>query len=162
MFSRAKLFFCQLELLLLLLLLMLLLFFCRSQCRRRLVSIVKRDSLFNRLSSVCKFQISNLKWLILHPNETLSYPTEFFIHLPSESVWTVGVRWYADVITKFSRTHRFPQFSLGLRFRSDGPLFIFDPSAYASDSARKLWEILRRRSQYLFILFGSHSACSSI
>ena len=93
---------------------------------------------YNRLSSVCKFQISNLKWLILHPNETLSYPTEFFIHLPSESVWTVGVRWYANVITKFSRTHRFPQFSLGLRFRSDGPLFIFDPSAYASDSARKL------------------------
>ena len=123
---------------------------------------------YNRLSSVCKFQISNLKWLILYLNETLSYPTEFFIHLPSESVWTVGVRWYADVLTKFSWTHRFPQFSLGLRFRcarsarSDGPLFIFDPSAYASDSARKLWETLRRRSQYLFILFGSHSACSSI
>ena len=83
-----------------------------------------------------------LKWLILRPNETLSYPTNFFLHLPSESVWTVSVRWYPDVITKFSRICRFPQFSLGLRFRcprsarSDGPLFIFDPSAYASDSAR--------------------------
>ena len=59
-----------------------------------------------------------LKCLILRQNETLSYPTEFFfLHLPLDSVRTVGVQSYADVITKFYRIHRFPQFSLGLRFR---------------------------------------------
>ena len=41
----------------------------------------------------------------------------FFLHLPLDSVQTVGFQSYADVITKFYRIHRFPQFSLGLRFR---------------------------------------------
>ena len=41
----------------------------------------------------------------------------FFLHLPLDSVRTVGVQSYAAVITKFYRIHRFPQFSLGLRFR---------------------------------------------
>ena len=96
-----------------------------------------------------------LKWLILRQNETLSYPTEFFYTYPHS-------------LYGFSRIHRFPQFPLGLRFRcvrpacSDGPLFILNPSAYASDPARKLWETLRQRSQYLFILCGPHSVCSSI
>ena len=75
-----------------------------------------------------------------------------FLPLPLESVRTVGVRSYADVITKFSRIHRFPQFSLALGLRlahADGSLLLLDPSAYASDLARKLWETLRRRSQNL-------------
>ena len=43
------------------------------------------------------------------PKQNAFLPSEFFLHLPSESVRTVGVRSYADAITKFSRIHRFPR-----------------------------------------------------
>ena len=52
----------------------------------------------------------NIKMVDFAPKRNAFLPFFFFfLHLPSESVWTVGVRWYPDVITKFSRIHRFPQ-----------------------------------------------------